>query len=182
MAAAVNLLESVGFDAICAHEKRLVQKALETLAAIPEITVHGQAMFTVGDDRLPIFPFTVKGIPFAKVAAILGHEHGIAVRQGHLCQYEFMRRELGISAPEQKQIEQDLSRHDKSSRFGMLRASCGACTSEDDLIALGAALREIIDGNVSKNYRLDQATGEYRPTGEADLRVQSVPRDLHFLF
>lgn len=182
IAAAADQLESIGFAVIRAHEQHLVQTGLNVLGAIPGVTMHGQAMFAASDDRLPIFPFTVEGMPFAKVAAILGHEHGIAVRQGHLCQYEFMRRELGISPGKQARIEDDLNRRDKSSRFGMVRASCGACTSDDDLTALGAALRAIVDGKMSKDYRLDRASGEYRPVGEDGLQMQGVPPDLQFLF
>jgi len=180
--AAAKLLQSIGFDAIRMHEQRLVQRGLKVLSAIPEVVLHGQSMFGKDDDRLPIFPFTVRDIPFAKVAAVLGHEYSIAVRQGHLCQYEFMRRELRISPKEQKRIEEDLRNGDKSSRFGMVRASCGACTSEDDLFALGQALQAIIRGKVTLDYRLDRASGEYVPADGERLDMQWIPPALRFLF
>jgi selenocysteine lyase/cysteine desulfurase len=181
-AAAADLLQSLGFDAIRAHEQRLVRQGLEVLGTIPEVVLHGQAMFAPAEDRLPIFPFTMRGIPFARLAAMLGHEYGIAVRQGHLCQYEFMRRELCILPHEQARIEADLRNGDKSSRFGMVRASCGACTSAADLAALGEALQAIGRGQVSLEYRLDRSTGEYVPVGQPPLDPQWAPPELQFLF
>jgi selenocysteine lyase/cysteine desulfurase len=182
LAAAAKMLRSIGFDNIQAHERRLVDRGLKVFGSIPEVILHGQSMFEKDDDRLPIFPFTVRGIPFAKIAAILGREHNIAVRQGHLCQYEFMRRELGISPKEQRHIEEDLKNDDKSSRFGMIRASCGACSSEDDLIVLGVALQTIIRGKVSLDYRLGRTTGEYEPVDAERLNMQWIPPALRFLF
>lgn len=182
VAAAAELIETTGFDRIREHEARLVRAGLEALHAVREVELHGQSMFSEDDDRLPIFPFTVRGIPFGKVAAILGHEYGIAVRQGHLCQYEFMRRELNITPKEQRRIEADLRRGDKSTRYGMVRASCGLCTSEADLVALGEALRAIVRGKVALKYEQDRSTGEYRPTKNSSLAVGKLPAALRFLF
>lgn len=182
VAAAAELIEATGFDRIREHEARLVRTGLEALRAVPEVELHGQSMFSEADDRLPIFPFTVRGMPFGKVAAILGHEYGIAVRQGHLCQYEFMRRELGVTAKEQRRIEADLRQGDKSSRYGMVRASCGLCTSETDLVALGEALGAIVRGKVSLEYEQDRATGEYKPIKSGSFSDHKLPRALRFLF
>ena len=182
VAAAAELIESIGFNRIRQHEARLVHAGLEALRAVPEVELHGQSMFSEGDDRLPVFPFTVCGIPFGKVAAILGHEYGIAVRQGHLCQYEFMRRELGVTQKEQRRIEADLRRGDRSSRYGMVRASCGLCTSEADLAALGEALHAIVRGKVALKYEQDRSTGEYMPTKKSPLAEGNLPAALRFLF
>lgn len=182
VAAAAELIESIGFDKIQAHERLLVRKGFEMFSAIPEVVVHGQSMFSADDDRLPIFPFTVRGIPFGKIAAILGHEYGIAVRQGHLCQYEFMRRELGVTQDAQSRIEEDIRNGDKTSRYGMVRASCGLCTSEDDLDALGEALRAIISGNVSLEYFQDRGSGEFRPKSGGNDVGDLIPLALSFLF
>lgn len=182
-AVAMKMIQDLDAEAILEHEARLVQTGLDVLESIPGVTLHGQSAFRPGADRLPIFPFTVEDYPHGLIAAILGHEYGVAVRQGHLCQYEFMRRELAVSQEEQAHIERDLRKGDKSSLYGMVRASAGLCSAESDFIALGDALRQIIKHGPTLDYRQERATGEFIPTGfsqENELKA-CLPEGLHFL-
>lgn len=181
MAVAALQLQEVGRVAAHEHEQALLSHGREVLRSIDGVRLyaHGGA----GDeDQLPIFPFTVRGIHHSLVAAILAHEYGIAVRAGHLCQYEFMRRELNISPSEQLRQETLLQAHDKSSLYGMVRASCGLCNNHEDLSALGSAVRCILKHGPQLRYEQDSKTGHYVAVGQEVLVRTLVPHSLQRLF
>lgn len=93
LAAAVEFLEELGFDAIRAHEDALVRYGLERLSAIPGVRVFGP---TDPEERTAVFSFEVDGIHPHDMATILDAE-SIAVRAGHHCAQPLMRR-LGVPA------------------------------------------------------------------------------------
>jgi cysteine desulfurase family protein (TIGR01976 family) len=87
--ATVRYIDSVGFDAIVAHERDLGERFLEGL---PEsCRLHGLATM---DGRVPTFCFDVDGISSEEVATRLG-ERSIAVWHGNYYAVEVMRR-LGL--------------------------------------------------------------------------------------
>ena len=76
--AAVAYVESIGWEAIQAHERSLGERFLDGL---PEtVTLYGKPTM---DGRVPTFAFTVDGVTPPDVAARLG-EQGIAVWDGQL--------------------------------------------------------------------------------------------------
>ena len=87
-AAAEYLLE-VGFDAIRAHEERLLAIAAEGLAAIDGVTLYGDP-----PDRVPTLMFNVAGRTSAEVATALA-EREIAVWDGNYYAHE-LERFLGL--------------------------------------------------------------------------------------
>ncbi|MCG0314682.1 MAG: cysteine desulfurase, partial [Calditerricola sp.] len=90
LAAAIDFLESVGLDAIRAHEEQLARYALERLRAIDGVTVYGP------EERAGLVTFNVEGIHPHDVATVLD-SRGIAVRAGHHCAQPLMRW-LGVTA------------------------------------------------------------------------------------
>ena len=80
LGAAVDYLESVGMDAVFAHEKELTQYAFNVLADIKGLRIIGPG----ADMRGGVISFTLEGIHPHDVAQILDSE-GIAVRAGHHC-------------------------------------------------------------------------------------------------
>jgi cysteine desulfurase family protein (TIGR01976 family) len=89
MVAAVEYVESVGWDAIVGWERQLGRRFLEGLP--PGCRLWGlQTM----DGRVPTFAFTVDGLAPAEVAARLG-ERGYAVWSGNYYALEVMKR-LGL--------------------------------------------------------------------------------------
>jgi cysteine desulfurase family protein (TIGR01976 family) len=87
--AAVTYLESVGLEAIVAHERELGERFL---AGLPEgLTLYGRHTM---DGRVPTFAVTLDGLTPAEVAARLG-EHGIFVWDGNYYALEVMKR-LGL--------------------------------------------------------------------------------------
>jgi cysteine desulfurase family protein (TIGR01976 family) len=87
--AAVEYVESVGWDAIRGWEHELAARFLSGLP--PAITLHGLPGM---DGRVPTFAFSVDGISAAEAAARLG-ERGFAVWHGNYYALEVMKR-LGL--------------------------------------------------------------------------------------
>ena len=87
LAAAVAYLESVGLDAIAAHERALLRVATEKLAAIEGIRIYGPPL----EERSGVISFTYGDIHPHDLASILDSE-GVCVRAGHHCAQPLMRR------------------------------------------------------------------------------------------
>lgn len=81
LGAAVRYLESLGMDAVAAHERRLTARMLEGLQTVPGLRVLGP---TTTQDRGGAVAFTVQGVHPHDVAQMLD-SYGIAVRAGHHC-------------------------------------------------------------------------------------------------
>ena len=79
LAAAMDYLESLGVEAIAAHEQRLLQLATAELARLPEIEIIGTAAH-----KASVLSFTMKGVHPHDLGTILDAE-GVAVRTGHHC-------------------------------------------------------------------------------------------------
>ena len=92
LAAAIDYLHAIGFDAIEAHEHELAAYALDRLAEIPGVTLYGPPP----ERRAGIVSFNVEGIHPHDVAQILDLE-GVAIRAGHHCCQPLMTK-LGVAA------------------------------------------------------------------------------------
>jgi cysteine desulfurase / selenocysteine lyase len=79
LAAAVDYIQSLGIDAIHAHEQRLLHRATEQLARVPGLTIIGTA-----PEKASVISFTMDGIHPHDLGTILDAE-GVAVRTGHHC-------------------------------------------------------------------------------------------------
>jgi cysteine desulfurase/selenocysteine lyase len=113
LAAAMDYLESLGIDAIAAHEHRLVELATAELQKIPGVQIIGTA-----PSKASIVSFTMDGVHAHDLGTILDHE-GVAVRTGHHCAMPLMTF-LGLPAT--------------------ARASFGVYNTEQDVASLAAAL------------------------------------------
>jgi cysteine desulfurase/selenocysteine lyase len=93
LGAAVDWIQALGADAIRAHELTLVGGALERLASVPGLVVHGPP---APEDRGALVSFTLEGAHPHDIGEILGRD-GVCVRAGHHCAQPLMRR-LGVPA------------------------------------------------------------------------------------
>jgi cysteine desulfurase / selenocysteine lyase len=121
LAAAMDYLESLGVEAIAAHEARLLQLATAELARIPGIELIGTAAH-----KASVLSFTMAGVHAHDLGTILDAE-GVAVRTGHHCAMPVMTF-FGIP--------------------GTARASFACYNTEADVARLVAALaraREVFD-------------------------------------
>ncbi|MEU0870165.1 cysteine desulfurase [Nocardia brasiliensis] len=117
LGAAVRYLESLGMEAVAAHEHALVEAALAGLGAIEGVRIIGPTDMVA---RGGAVSFVVDGIHPHDVGQILDDE-GVAVRVGHHCAWPLLRR-LGVPAT--------------------ARASFAAYNTLDEVDALVAAVRK----------------------------------------
>jgi cysteine desulfurase / selenocysteine lyase len=113
LAAAMDYVESLGIEAIAAHEHHLVELATTALERIPGVRLVGTA-----PQKASIVSFTMEGIHPHDLGTILDHE-GVAVRTGHHCAMPLMTF-LGLPAT--------------------VRASFACYNTEHDVASLVAAL------------------------------------------
>jgi len=83
---ALDYLESVGMDAIEAHEKTLTDYAYQALQ-----TVDGLSFYGTSESKAGVMSFNVKGIHAHDMGTLLNDE-GVAVRTGHHCAQPVMER------------------------------------------------------------------------------------------
>ena len=93
LAAAIDYLQSIGWENIQAHEQGLVARALEGLAKIPHVTVYGDLS---PEKRHGVISFNVDDVHPHDTATLLDAD-GITVRAGHHCAQPLMEY-MGINA------------------------------------------------------------------------------------
>jgi cysteine desulfurase/selenocysteine lyase len=92
LAAAVEWLDALGTERVLAHERALVEQALDALGALGGVTLYGPA----AELRSGVVSFSVEGVHPHDLATILD-ERGVCIRAGHHCAQPLMRR-LGVPA------------------------------------------------------------------------------------
>jgi cysteine desulfurase/selenocysteine lyase len=79
LAAAIDYIETLGVEAIAAHEQQLLQFATAELERIPDLRIIGTAA-----NKVSVISFTMEGVHPHDIGTILDSE-GVAVRTGHHC-------------------------------------------------------------------------------------------------
>ena len=115
--AAVDYLNSIGMDAIAAHQREITRYAMQVLGEFPWLHILGPVV----DERGGVVSFTVDDVHPHDVAQLLDRD-GIAVRAGHHCAMP-LHEILGLPAT--------------------TRASFYLYNSPADVDALAASLRKV---------------------------------------
>jgi len=167
LAAAIQQLSAIGMDQVAAHEAHLTAYALEQLATMPGIEIYGNPDPSQAASRVGAIPFNLHGLSHFLVAAVLGHEFGIGVRNGCFCAHPYILHLLGIDAAAAEQVRDHILHKNKAAMPGLVRASFGLYNTTADVDALIAALDAIRRGAYHGRYVQDPLSGEYRPQGWA---------------
>jgi cysteine desulfurase / selenocysteine lyase len=93
MGAAVDFLSDIGAEAIEAHERQLMEYALEKVGAIPGITIFGPESL---EERSAVLSFTLGDAHPHDISTILDSD-GVAVRAGHHCA-QLVMKHFDVSA------------------------------------------------------------------------------------
>ena len=88
LAAACDYLDTIGMDAVRAHELELLQYMLEKLSRDPEVMIYGPADAA---QRSGVVSFTVANIHPHDLSTVLDQD-GVCIRAGHHCAQPLMRR------------------------------------------------------------------------------------------
>ncbi|MFO7768363.1 MAG: aminotransferase class V-fold PLP-dependent enzyme [bacterium] len=165
LARACRVLGEYGMDRIAEHERSLTVHALERLKGVPGLRIIGDSDPGLGRDRVAVFAFTLEGYRHAELAAILGFEYGIAVRNGCFCAHPYIKVLAGVSEEEDRAMWEKVQRGDRSDLPGFVRASAGCYTTLGHLDALADALHRITEEGPATAYHPDPSTGQYLPEG-----------------
>ncbi len=168
LAEAAKVLETVGWDAIEEHEAELTRRALQRLAKIPGVTVYGGTDPDHLEDRLGVVSFNIAGKPHALVAAILGYEHGIGVRNGCFCAHPYVKELLHVDAAASHAMEERIKHRDRSDIPGAVRVSFGIYNTLADVDHVCDAIAKVASGRHRTDYALNVERGEYTLPGAAE--------------
>ncbi len=168
-AAATEALERLGWDRIMGHEAALLTQLLDGLAEIPRVRVLGPTGPGAVAAKVGVVPFTVEGVDHGRVAAILGYEHGIGVRNGCFCAHPYIAHLLGLDRAGAASWVEAVRQGDKRGAPGMVRISLGLGNDHGDVERVLAAIRGVVDGRVSGDYGVD-GHGEHHPVTGASRR------------
>ena len=160
---ASKALGHIGMDNVAEHERELTRRALEKLTKIEGLRLYGLKDPGLATDRLGVIPMNAEGISHSKLAAILGHEWGIGVRNGCFCAQPYVRELLGISDEEMQRIVQKLAAGDHATAPGMVRISFGVYNTLEEVDYVAEALRSILAHGPRANYVLDTQYMDYVP-------------------
>jgi cysteine desulfurase/selenocysteine lyase len=118
LGAALDYLTALGLEPIARHEPELLTYATQSLAAIPDLRIVGQAREKTG-----VVSFVLQDIHPHDIGTVLDHE-GVAIRSGHHCAQPVMDR-LGLTAT--------------------ARASFGLYNTREDIDALVRGIQKVIE-------------------------------------
>jgi selenocysteine lyase/cysteine desulfurase len=163
---AATTLTEFGMDNIAAHEHDLLARTDVAFEGLSRL--HRLRLWDGPDvDRLGVVTFTVEGMHHALVAAALSAEHAIGVRHGCFCAHPYITHLLGIDAVAAQSVRSSLRRGERAGIPGAVRASFGLGTTERDVDALIAAVRDLLERGPRLDYVQDENTGDFMPVTDA---------------
>ncbi len=165
MAAAAAKLLEVGMDTVADHEAELTTYAMTRMSDIDGLHFFGDKDAHNARQRLGVIPFNLEGVSHFLVAAILGHEFGIGVRNGCFCAHPYLLHLLGVKEEAAQKVRSDIIHGDRGNMPGMVRVSFGLYNNFLDIDRLIYALEKIRSGSYHGKYLQNKSTGEFIPEG-----------------
>ncbi len=163
LAKAIQLFESLGWDAIIEHEADLTAYALEQLREINGVTLYGDTNPAHAADRLGVISLNIGDLPHSLAAAILSYEGAIGVRSGCFCAHTYVKSLLRVSDENSKLLEQQILSRDRSQIPGAIRMSFGLYNTRAEVDEFVRMVKKIVAGDHFKGYVLDKESGEWTP-------------------
>ena len=139
LAAAIKTLTALGMRNINHYESQLTNYANTKLKSIPGITLYTHA--ALGEPRIGVIPFNIKGISHERVATILSNHAGIAVRTGCFCTQPYIQKLLSISSKQMELYRRSVD----APRPGLVRISFGLYNDFAEIDILIQLLERLIN-------------------------------------
>ena len=165
MAKAMQVLRGIGMDAVAAHEQALSIQAFAQLQEIPGIRIYGGCQLVNIASRIGVIPIQADNYDHALLAAILGYEWGIGVRNGCFCAHPYIKHLLGISDEERQGHLETLRGGSQPVLPGFVRISLGLYNTPGEIDYLATALKSIVREGPRGRYHLDAREKCYQPEG-----------------
>ncbi len=165
LAAAICELDRIGMDVVARHEAELTEYLLSRLSELPMVTIYGDRKPHGASQRLGVVPFNLCGMNHFLVAAILGYEFGIGVRNGCFCAHPYLLELLNVHEEQAQLVRRAINENDRRDVPGMVRISFGLYNITADIDALINALQAICRGEYQGVYEQSIAEGTYQPQG-----------------
>jgi len=165
LAVSLKFFSEVGMSTVAAHEAELTRYALSKLTAMSGIRVFGSTDLAQVEKRVGAIPFQVEGMAHGHVAAILGFEGGIGVRDGCFCAHPYILRLLNITDEEYSRFHTQVLDRNRANLPGLIRMSFGCYSNFEDVDRLVEMLERIIAGDFQGDYVVDSRSGSYYPRG-----------------
>jgi selenocysteine lyase/cysteine desulfurase len=168
MAAAIKVLDSVGWVAVARHENALTEYALSRLSRIPGLHVYGKTRADGPGDRIGVIALSMADKPDPLVGAVLAYEAGVGARCGLFCAHPYVFALLGLGERDTATACENASCGRIAGLPGVVRVSFGLYNDESDVDALCDSLEAISRGEHAA-YDSDPKTGECWPKGRPRL-------------
>jgi len=165
LAAAIRILESVGMDAIAAHEHEILEYAYPKLRGIPGVELYGPTANL--RNKVGVIAFNIKGSHHSLVAAVMGTEGAIGVRDGCFCAHPYVKELLHVSPEDDHILTEEVLAGNKSRMPGMVRASLGCYNSKEDIDRLVEMLGIVARKEYRGKYIQNLASGAFHAEGYA---------------
>ncbi|MBK8010817.1 MAG: aminotransferase class V-fold PLP-dependent enzyme [Deltaproteobacteria bacterium] len=147
LAESLRFIQSIGRDAIRAHEISLTRRTMSAMEAMGGVTIYGPPD---PENRLGVISFNVDGVEDLLTAAVLSEEGGLAVRNGRFCAQIYMERLLR-------------THHPSADGAGAVRASFGLYSDDQDVDRFLETLQVVMDRKWAGRYRIagDEVSAEF---------------------
>jgi selenocysteine lyase/cysteine desulfurase len=165
LAAAIDMLQRTGMEAIAEHEHALLTYAYGKLKAIRGLQLYGPTDNL--HEKVGVITFNVEGMHHALTAAILGVEGGIGVRNGCFCAHPYVKELLHVTPEDDRRLTAEVVAGNKSNMPGMVRASLGCFNNREDVDRLVEMLERVVHKEYRGTYRQDRASGAFTADGFA---------------
>lgn len=162
LAANLLALQRIGMDRVFEHESALTRQMLKGLLEIPGVNVYGDADL----DRTPrggVVSFNIADLHHQVVSQALADYFNIATRNGCFCAQPLVSALLRATPDQQEAFERAVTCGDRANVPGMVRASLGVYSSEEDVERLVCAARWL-------QSRADRIRDEYYVDRDGDAR------------
>ncbi|HSD83068.1 MAG TPA: aminotransferase class V-fold PLP-dependent enzyme, partial [Anaerolineae bacterium] len=161
LAATIKALQQIGLEVIAEHEAALTAYALERLKPIEQLEIYGETDVATVRQRLGVIPVNITGLSHFLVAAILGSEYGIGVRNGCFCAHPYLLHLMRLTSEESNRVRRDILANNRHDMPGLVRISFGMYNTAQEVEEIVQALTAIAQGKYAGHYTQDVKSGEY---------------------
>ena len=170
LAAVLEILDNLGMGIVHNEETELINYALTELKKIPEVHIYGETDIDICP-RAGSVSFNVIDMDHGLTAAILNDYFNIAVRNECFCAHPYVKEMIIDDLLDStSELEDDNFEEEVFLKSGMVRASVGLYNTQEDIITLISALKEIISNKdeLSSHYEADSLGNYFHSSFRSD--------------